>query len=69
MTPAEITAARASLGLSQAALAPLLGYAAPIRLSELERGVRSPSAAVERLLAAYLAGYRPPDWPEAPPAD
>jgi DNA-binding transcriptional regulator YiaG len=63
MTPAEIRTARESLGLDQAQMAPLLGYTAQPRVSELERGVRTPSDAVLRLLRSYLDGYRPPDWP------
>lgn len=64
-TPAEIKEARQSLGLTQAQLAPLLGYGpAKARISELERGARPVTAAAARLLAAYLAGYRPPDWPK-----
>lgn len=63
MTPANILQARQSLGLTQAQLAPLLGYAATPRISELETGNRKPGAAVVLLLRAYLAGYRPDDWP------
>jgi DNA-binding transcriptional regulator YiaG len=66
MSPAEILRARLMLGLTQAQLAPLLGYRDVTRVSELERGVRKPSAAVLRLLRAYLDGYRPPDWPNWP---
>lgn len=63
MTPATIREARQTLGLSQAQLAPLLGYADKSRISELERGERQPGGAVLLLLQAYLAGYRPADWP------
>jgi len=63
MTPDEILAARKTLSLTQGQLAPLLGYALKDRVSELERGVRKPGAAVALLLRAYLAGYRPQDWP------
>ena len=63
MTPADIKQARSDLGLTQAQLAPLLGYALPDRISELERGTRNPSGAVVLLLRAYLSGYRPPEWP------
>lgn len=65
MTPADIKQARQSLGLTQAQLALMLGYAATPRISELERGERVPSACIMRLLRAYLAGYRPDDWPAA----
>jgi DNA-binding transcriptional regulator YiaG len=66
MTPYEIREARRQLGLSQAELAPLLGYGDVARVSEIERGVRQPNAAVIRLLCAYLDGYRPQDWPHHP---
>ena len=63
MTPAAIREARQSLGLSQAELALWLGYPLAARVSELERGTRKPGKAVVLLLQAYLAGYRPADWP------
>jgi DNA-binding transcriptional regulator YiaG len=63
MTPAEIRAARLSLGLTPEQAAPLLGYGARSRISEIETGARNPSAAAARLLRAYLDGYRPSDWP------
>jgi transcriptional regulator with XRE-family HTH domain len=63
MTPLEILRARLTLGLTQAELAPLLGYSDVARVSELERGARKPGAAVVRLLHAYLDGYRPENWP------
>jgi transcriptional regulator with XRE-family HTH domain len=63
MTPAEILEARQQLGLTQAQMAPLLGYSNVARVSEIERGVRKPGAAVVRLLHAYLEGYRPENWP------
>jgi DNA-binding transcriptional regulator YiaG len=63
MTPTDIKHARKSLGLTQAQIAPLLGYAATPRVSELERGERMPGACAVLLLQAYLDGYRPKDWP------
>ena len=63
MNPAELQQARQSLGLTQSQLAPLLGYSNKTRISELEVGTRKPGAAVVLLLRAYLAGYRPDDWP------
>jgi transcriptional regulator with XRE-family HTH domain len=63
MGPEDVLRARLKLGLTQAQLAPLLGYGDAARVSELERGIRAPGAAVARLLRAYLEGYRPPDWP------
>lgn len=65
MTPAEIKQARQTLGLTQSQIAPLLGYGASTRITELESGARTPSAAVMRLLSAYLDGYRPDDWPDS----
>jgi transcriptional regulator with XRE-family HTH domain len=64
MSPGKIRAARRSLGLTQAQLAAMLGYARSDRVSEIERGIEQPSAAVRRLLQAYLDGYRPVDWPQ-----
>ena len=58
MTPAAVLAARQSLGLTQAEFASWLGYPLAARVSELERGVRSPGAAVVLLIEAYLSGYR-----------
>jgi transcriptional regulator with XRE-family HTH domain len=63
MTPADIKEARYSLGLTQAQLAPLLGYALKDRISELERGTRNAGPAVALLLRAYIDGYRPSAWP------
>lgn len=63
MTPDEIRAARQQLGLTQAHLARVLGYGDHMRVHEIETGKRTPSDAVVRLLRAYLAGYRPDDWP------
>lgn len=64
MSPEEIRAARAALGLTQAELAAVMGYGNKARIAELERGARAASPAAARLIAAYVAGYRPPDWPE-----
>jgi transcriptional regulator with XRE-family HTH domain len=64
MTPSEFKSARQALGLTQSALAPLLGLGAAVRVSEIERGIRNVSPCVERLLNAYLDGYRPNDWNE-----
>lgn len=63
MTPAELKQARQSLGLTQSQIARLLGYSAQPNYSAVETGAKNPSAAVTRLLRAYLDGYRPPDWP------
>lgn len=63
MTPAEFRAARLRLGLTPPQAADLLGYGSRNRISEIEHGKRNPSAAVARLVQAYLDGYRPEDWP------
>lgn len=55
--------ARVALGLTQAQLAAVMGYSGKSRIAELESGARKPSPAAIRLLRAYSAGYRPPDWP------
>lgn len=68
MTPAEFRAARLSLGLTQAQLAAVMGYAAYNRVSpraNIEGGRRRPSQAAIRLLRALLDGWRPSDWPNA----
>ena len=69
MTPAEIRAARETLGLTQAQLARVMGMRGQVSISEWESGTRSPTAAASRLLLAYMDGYRPKDWPTAPAAD
>ena len=62
MTPAEFKQARKLLGLTAAQLADLMGYGAAPRIYEIEvRDAVPPQAA--RLMAAYLQGYRPADWP------
>ena len=66
MTPTDIKAARTALGLTLVQCADLLGYEGEQRRSmmhRLETGARDLRPAQERLLRAYLAGYRPPDWP------
>ena len=62
MTGAEFKQARQSLGLTQEQLARVMGYGSAPRLAELEARdvVKGPPA---RLMEAYLAGYRPDDWP------
>lgn len=71
MTPDDVKAARAALGLSQSQLSRLLGFSvetsppnargAPV--ARIERGAKPIGGAEERLLRAYLDGYRPGDWP------
>ena len=68
MTPAQFKEARQSLGLTPPQAADLLGYGSRTRISEVEHGRKAASASVILLLRAYLAGYRPADWPKAPTA-
>ena len=63
MTPAEIAAARATLGLTQAQLAAVMGLRGQPTVSEWERGREAIGGSNVRLLQAYLGGWRPPDWP------
>ena len=66
MTPIELRSARLRLGLSLAEFARLLGYdGSQIKSTahRLEIGERTIRDAQRRLVEAYLAGYRPPDWP------
>jgi transcriptional regulator with XRE-family HTH domain len=63
MTPQEFKQARSDLGLTGEQAAAMLGYGSKVRISEIENGARTPSAAVTRLLQAYLDGHRPADWP------
>lgn len=67
MTPDKIRAARETLNLTQQQLAVLLGFEdrpnARQALYRLESGIRDITTAQERLLQAYLDGYRPADWP------
>ncbi len=67
MTPREIAEARQTLGLTLEALASLLGYKgvfARQTMHNIEIGARNLPRAQEMLLRAYLAGYRPKDWPK-----
>jgi len=68
MTPAQIREARAQLGLSPRQFAEMLGYVgehARIMTYHLEHEPkrRTLGEAQRRLIEAYLAGYRPDDWP------
>lgn len=67
MTPAEIKQARSDLGLSCAQLAALIDTD-PQTIRRMEQGstaktFRTPAPRMVRLIRAYLAGYRPDDWP------
>lgn len=65
MTPEQIKAARETLGLSQAQLAEVMALRGRAAISEWESGKRKPDPRSVKLIQAYLAGYRPPDWPNA----
>lgn len=67
MTPIEIHKARIRLGLTLAQMARMLGYQGEnLRqmMFDLESGRRPVRDPQRRLAEAYLAGYRPPDWPK-----
>jgi DNA-binding transcriptional regulator YiaG len=68
MTPTELKEARQSLGLSVSQLADLLETdAQSIRRMEMphDRSThRFPAPRMQRLIEAYLDGYRPDDWPQ-----
>lgn len=67
MTPAEIKQARQSLGLTTAQLGAMLDTDPQtirrMEQSETAKTFRSPAPRMVRLIRAYLAGYRPEDWP------
>lgn len=68
ITPEGLRAARQSLGLTQAQLAAVLDTdAQSVRRMEMPEGAstsRQAGPRVARLVAAYLDGYRPDDWPD-----
>jgi transcriptional regulator with XRE-family HTH domain len=67
MTPDEFKRARRDLGLTFEQMAMMLGYEgeqAKSQVHHMENGRRGIRPAQRRLVAAYLAGYRPGDWPE-----
>jgi len=64
MTGAELRAARKSLGLTLAQMAPMLDRARGAEICRMECSDNPLPARIARLVAAYLAGYRPDDWPE-----
>lgn len=66
MTPDQMVRARKRLGLSLEAMATMLGYQGVQRRQmqyDLETGRREIREPQRRLVQAYLAGYRPADWP------
>lgn len=65
MTPAQFKQIRATLGLTQAKLAKVMGYAYALQISSFERAsnpIPVPRSTA-RLMRAYRDGYRPDDWP------
>lgn len=67
MTPSDMEKARHRLGLTLEQMASMLGYQGPHRRQmqyDLETGRREVREPQRRLVAAYLSGYRPPDWPK-----
>ena len=63
MTPAAFKQARQTLGLTQAELAALMGLH-QTTVARIETARLPPPQPAQRLLTAYLDGYRPEDWPE-----
>lgn len=57
---------RQQLGLTKAELAAMLDCDVKLvqRMECLGASRRDPPIRVMRLMKAYLAGYRPPDWPK-----
>lgn len=67
MTPADLKAARHTLGLSLTQMARLLGYCGTHgaqQVRKMESGGRAIREAQALLVRAYLDGYRPQDWPK-----
>lgn len=67
MTPKQLSEARRKLGLTLEQMGTMLGYdGVQIRsqVHRLEIGARTIREPQRRLIEAYLAGYRPDDWPK-----
>lgn len=66
MTGHEVRAIRRRLGLTQAELARLLGYARGLRVSELERETNPLPVPhhIGLLMQAFDEGFRPKGWPK-----
>lgn len=72
VTSGNFREARHRLGLSVAELATMLGVD-PVHVRRMEMQPGKPThrpvrETTERLVRAYLDGYRPQDWPRAPVA-
>ena len=63
MTGDEIREARKHLGLTQSQLAEVMGMTDKSYISKLESGGVNLGRTSQKLLQAYLDGYRPKDWP------
>jgi transcriptional regulator with XRE-family HTH domain len=66
MTPHQLARARERLGLTLEQMATMLGYEGVQRRQmqyDLEVGRKRIREPQRRLVNAYLAGYRPTDWP------
>jgi len=63
--PQAVRDCRKKLGLTQREFSRLLGYSHYNRISAIENGKEPISKAAVRLIEAYMAGYRPKDWPAA----
>lgn len=63
MTGAEVRDARKRLGLTQTQLAELMGMTGASYISRIEKDVQAIGSSSQRLVQAYLEGYRPKDWP------
>ncbi|MFU0504133.1 helix-turn-helix domain-containing protein [Pseudaminobacter sp. NGMCC 1.201702] len=67
MTSQEFKLIRTRLGLTQAELASVLGYASALQISSYERATnpRPVPQLLALLMKAYDEGYRPRNWPRA----
>lgn len=67
MSPEDIRQARHKLGLTQAQMGAMLDTDRQtirrMEMPETASTARKPAPRTERLIAAYLDGYRPADWP------
>jgi DNA-binding transcriptional regulator YiaG len=59
MTPEEFKAIRLTTGMDQSELAKLLGYSGPVRVSELETGLKPVTHKVGLIMLALKSGWRP----------
>ncbi len=63
MTPEALSQARELLGLTKPQVAAMLGRKLR-NYQQWEAGDRKIDEAAARLIAAYIDGYRPQDWPK-----